>query len=151
MIGSLFCSLGKALGACEIKTPPLTYWGDMDVYEVSSILIEKFQDAPLYLPDAYYKTCSKLDMERFLDWDMTNRERFETDSWDCDDFSWRLKGNITIKPWSSVPFFVVWTDLHALNGFISEDRKWHFVEPQTDTIHDSLEAWQGSQIRFIGG
>jgi len=151
MLGSLFCSLGKALGGCDIQIPPLTYSGDMDIYEVSSILIEKFQDAPLYLPDMYYKTCSVRDMERFLAWDTTNKERYEAEAFDCDDSSWRLKGNISIKPWSSIPFFVVWTDKHALNGFISNYRKWYFIEPQTDTIQDRLDDWQGSQIRFIGG
>ncbi len=153
MIGEIACAIGKALGACTNPNtiPDLEYTGDMDVYEVSSILIDKFPDAPLYLPDFYYKTCTVVDIIRFLEWDTTRKEKYEADAFDCDDYSWRLKGNITVKPWSSIPFFVVWTNLHALNGFIDSQGFFYFVEPQSNKIRVDLETWQGSQIRFMGG
>ena len=150
-IGQFCCTVGKALGSCQVNVPPLEYTGEMDIYEVSSILLDRFPGAPLYLPDYYYKTCSRNEVQRFLDWDMTSRKQYESEYFDCDDFSWRLKGNITVPPWSALPFFVVWTDVHALNGFIDDRGEWWFVEPQNNAIQSHMEAWQGNEIRFIGG
>jgi len=135
----------------QITPPSLVYKGDMDINELSSILIDKFPDAPLYLPDYYYKTCTVEDIKRFLNWDTTNKLKYIGESFDCDDFAWRLKGNITIPPWSAIPFFILWTNLHALNGFIDYLGDFYFVEPQTNKIQTELESKQGSVIRFIGG
>ena len=152
MIGKVFCAIGKAFGGCENKAVvTLKYSGDMDINEVSSILLDKFPDTPLYLPDYYYKTCTVGDIKRFLEWDSTEKEKYEAEAFDCDDFSWRLKGNIAIKPWSSIPFFVIWTNLHALNGFIDSKGLFYFIEPQTNEIQTELKEWQGLEIRFIGG
>ena len=136
----------------QIAPPSLVYQGDMDINEVSSILIDKFPDAPLYLPDSYYKTCTIGDIGRFLTWDSTNKLKYTGDpGYNCDAFAWRLKGNITIPPWSEIPFFVIWTDKHALNLVIVDTGEVYFVEPQLDKIQTSLESGQGTEIRFIGG
>lgn len=133
----------------EIDLPHLECSGEIDINEVSSILIEKFPDVPLYLPDYHYQTCTLGDIKRFLEWDTTEREKYYQDAFDCDDFAWRLKGNITNKNWATIPFFVVWSDTHALNGFIDCKGDWYFVEPQTNEIQTELK--QGTKIRFIGG
>ena len=152
MIGKILCAIGKALGGCVEASPPPTLEtsGGISIDELSSILIDKFPDAPLYLPDSYYYTCTVDDIKRFLGWDI-GRESYRAEVFDCDDYSWRLKGNITIYPWSTIPFFVVWTDKHAMNGFIDNKGDFYFIEPQTDEIQTELEDWQGSAIRFMGG
>lgn len=152
MIRKIFCAIAKVWCKDDVDgIPSLLYSGDMDINEVSSILLDKFPNTPLYLPDYQYKTCTVEDIKRFLEWDKTERIKYEAEAFDCDDFSWRLKGNITIKPWSSIPFFVVWTNLHALNGFIDNQGLFYFVEPQSNEIQTELKDWQGSEIRFIGG
>jgi hypothetical protein len=154
VIKSVSCGICKTLGGCEDNTetepiPALTYAAEVDIYEISSLLIDRFPDVPIYLPDMSYKTCTKQDLERFLAWDKTDKEKYEAESFDCDDFAWRLKGNITCKPWSSIPFGVVWTNLHALNCFVDEAGKFWFVEPQSNKIQAELESWQGTELRFI--
>jgi len=153
-LGSIVCSIAQVFGGCHLKDdvlPVITFTRDMDINELSSILIDKFPDAPIYLPDLNYKVCSKEDINRFLFWDDTENVKYQLDAFDCDDYSWRLKGQITIFPWSQIPFFVIWTDKHALCGFVDDKGSFYFVEPQSNKIQTELEDWQGSQIRFIGG
>ena len=149
MLGSLFCGLGKAFGGCSLEIPTLKYAGMMTYQELESILVYKFPGVPFYLPDSTYATCTKEDIARFLAWDSTNDKKYEAESYDCDDFTWRLKGNITVPPWSWLPFGIVWTNLHALCCFVDNERKFWFVEPQLDKIQEQLETWQGKELRFI--
>lgn len=67
----------------------------------------------------------------------------------CDDFSYRLMGQLSIPEWSGIAFGIVWTNLHALNCFIDDKGKFWFIEPQSDKLQDKLEAWQGTEILFI--
>lgn len=153
LIRSIACGICRALGGSEADetnpAPDLVYAGEMDIYELSSLLIDKFPDVPIYLPDISYKLCTKTDIERFLAWDKADKEKYQAEILDCDDFAWRLKGNITVLPWSAIPFGVVWTNLHALNCFVDDKGRFWFVEPQSDKIQIDLEPWQGSELRFI--
>ena len=153
MMGTLFCTVGKMLDACECEkqelVPQLTFSGEMDIYELSSILIDKFPDTPIYLPDSLYKLCSIQDVKRFLEWDNTDKQKYLAEMHDCDDFAYRLKGQISIYPWSAIPFGIVWTNIHALNIVVLSDKEIYFVEPQSDKILETLEPWQGTEIRFI--
>ena len=133
-----------------VNLPELEYSGEMDIHELSSLLIDRFPEAELYLPDAIYNTCTVTDLERFLKWDKTNHTQYEAQVYDCDDFAWRLKGQLTQGKWASIPFGVIWTEGHALNLFVDNLRRIYFVEPQSDKIQTVLEAWQGSKLRFIG-
>ena len=49
----------------------------------------------------------------------------------------------------ALAFGILWTNLHAMNCFVAEDRKLYLLEPQTDTIQTKLEPWQGASVRFI--
>ena len=74
---------------------------------------------------------------------------FVAEDRDCDDFSYRLMGQFSIRGWSQLCLGIVWTHTHALNCFVDENKKLWFIEPQTDKIQEGLEEWQGSQIRII--
>jgi len=131
------------------QLPPLDYKGTMDIHELSSTLIDKFPNAPLYLPDYWYKTCSVEDVERFLEWDKTNLIPYRSEEHDCDDFAWRLKGQFTQGAWAALPIGIVWTDVHALCCFVADDKRFYYIEPQNDLVQVKLEDWQGKEVRFI--
>ena len=103
----------------------------------------------IYLSDSQYWLCSDEDVENFLIQDDTNKMGFIGEELDCDDFSYRLMGQLSIPDWSGIAFGVVWTNLHALNCLVDEAGTFWFIEPQSDKLQDKLEPWQGTEILFI--
>lgn len=103
----------------------------------------------IYISDYQYWLCSQSDIKTFLNQDATNKEKYVAEEHDCDDFSYRLMGQLSIPAWSGVAFGIVWTDKHALNCFIDEAGKLWFIEPQSDALREKLEEWQGTEILFI--
>lgn len=103
----------------------------------------------IYISDSTYWLCSDKDIENFLRMDETNKTPYIGEEFDCDDFSYRLMGQLSVPNWSGIAFGIVWTDLHALNCLIDESGKFWYIEPQTDRLQEKLEEWQGSEILFI--
>lgn len=103
----------------------------------------------IYLSDSQYWLCSDTDIKGFLSLDATNKEQYIAEELDCDDFSYRLMGQLSTPKWSGIAFGIVWTNLHALCCFISETGEFYFIEPQTDKLQKTLEPWQGTEILFI--
>ena len=146
---SIWRAFGGSCSERDESMPQPVFTGDMDIYQLSSILIDKFPDIPIYLPDMKYKVTTIQQLRRFLDWDDTDKQKYIAEYMDCDDFAYRLKGQVSIYPWSAIPFGIVWTDLHALNCFVDDTGKFWFVEPQNSKIQSELESWQGTELRFI--
>ena len=117
--------------------------------DLRALMLAQFPDAKVYISDKEYLLCSYNDIALFLAVDQTNILDYIPDEYDCDDYSYRLMGQFSIPSWSALAFGIVWTDIHALNCFITEDREFYFIEPQGDAIQSDLEAWQGNSIRFI--
>ncbi len=103
----------------------------------------------IYLSDSQYWLCSGKDIESFLAQDETNKMGYIAEERDCDDFSYRLMGQLSVPGWSGIAFGIVWTNLHALNCLVDSNGKFWFVEPQTNQLQEKLEAWQGTEILFI--
>ena len=113
------------------------------------ILRQRFPEGELYLSDRIYLLCDVDDINAFLKQDATNKYKYQEDVYDCDDFSYRLMGQFSVPDWSYLAFGIVWTESHALNILVTEDKKILFIEPQSDTLQEELLAWQGSMIRFV--
>jgi len=133
----------------EYSLPSLEYTGKIDLFELRSILMDIDPECPIYFSDGIYNLCTLEDVKRFIIWDKTNLTKFHEEIFDCDDYAWRLMGNMKVLNWSSIPFGVVWTDRHALNCFIDDTKTFYFIEPQLDLIQTKLETWQGTKLRFI--
>ena len=103
----------------------------------------------IYISDSTYWLCSEDDIKTFLSLDKTNKEKYVPEEMDCDDFSYRLMGQLSVPEWSGIAFGIVWTNLHALNCFIDDAGKFWFIEPQTDELLDKLQDWMGDEILFI--
>jgi len=104
--------------------------------ELLSLLQTHLPEAGIYLSDREYLLCKYDDMALFLAQDETNKMGYIPEERDCDDFSYRLMGQFSIPGWSDLCFGIVWTDYHALNCMIDEDKKIWFIEPQTDEIKE---------------
>jgi len=149
LIRQIACAVCKALGNGQSLGKPISTQ-TIDSTELYKILRLRFPtDGQLYLSDKEYKLCHIEDIECFLIKDETNRVGYIPEERDCDDFAYRLMGQFSIPGWSDLTLGIVWTDLHALNCFIDEDKKFWFIEPQKDELQPFLEEWQGKTIRFI--
>ncbi len=103
----------------------------------------------IYLSDNKYWLCSKTNIKTFLSLDATNKDEYVREEHDCDDFAYRLMGQLSTQEWSGIAFGIVWTNIHALNCFIDKSGKFWFIEPQTDKLNNKLEVWEGTEILFI--
>jgi hypothetical protein len=122
-----------------------------------SQLAQIFRNNNIYVnahfADNEYWAAAFDDIMAFLHWDLTNRNRYIAETYDCDDFSFRLKGQFTVPGWSQVPSFIVWTQLHAFNAVIDAAGKLWFIEPQNDLIFEPSEKMheQYKNVRIIIG
>jgi hypothetical protein len=123
--------------------------GEISGSGVYSILKDKFPNASIYISDLTFQTCSKEEVQKIIDWSKVQQRKYVVEAFDCDDFSYALQGAVSIYPWSTIPFGIIWTNKHALNFFVSSDRKVWFVEPQKGQIQETLEAWQGDEIQLL--
>jgi len=113
----------------------------------SSILLDKMEEmgcpgAEIYLPDTLMRVYTKESVIKFLELEETDKIVYQAENKDCDDFAAILYGEF---------LGLVWTNLHALNFFISNENELYFVEPQTDQISQTLAGWQGDSFRFFLG
>lgn len=116
-------------------------WVKVDHVYITKKLIEAFPLATkLYLSDAWYWLCPKEEMVDFLALDTTEQEKYTTEIFDCDDFSFRLMGQIHTKPYSALAFGIGWSKVHAYNIFIDVEGQVWIVEPQTDELIDPKEV-----------
>jgi len=117
--------------------------------ELKALLRGAAPFAGLYLSDKEYLLCDNDDITRFLLADETNRLEYVPEKLDCDDFSYRLMGQLSIPQWSDLSFGIIWTKGHALNCLVTESRELLLVEPQTDEISVLSDQYTPEDIRVI--
>ena len=117
--------------------------------ELYELLHEKFPKAQIFLSDREKYLCDISDIEAFLAQDETNHYIYEREALDCDDFTYMLMGEFSKPSWAQLAKCIVWTDVHALLGFIDTNKDFFYIEPQADEIQPELKKWQGSKVRLI--
>ncbi|MGD9729015.1 MAG: lectin MOA-related protein [Nitrospiraceae bacterium] len=102
--------------------------------------VMRYGDGAFYLP-----TISEIQL--ILQSSQLDRHKWISERFDCDDFSYALKGEMSIHAYETSDISyglcvgMVWGDFdwvtgyHAVNWFISTDNQLQFIEPQTDTIY----------------
>lgn len=127
-----------------------SHWIEVDNTFVVEKLIEMFPYAKLYIADQKYYLCPREDIEEFLAADPTDRERYIKETFDCDDFSFRLMGQFHRKPYSALAIGITWSRVHAYNlVFLSADGQVFLIEPQTDEIMVPPEEGRTYSTRVI--
>lgn len=110
----------------------------LDVDSVEKLLRDAFGErCILFLVDQKYRIPTLESFRKFLQEDKTNLYKYVGEWFDCDDFSFRLMGQISIPGWSDITFGIATSMFHAYNCLIAEEdheAKVFLVEPQTDEI-----------------
>jgi len=117
--------------------------------ELLGLLSRHFPDAEIYLSDKTSTLCTYDDVAYVVARAKMDQYTYEAEVMDCDDFAMVLLGEFSKPPWSALTVGLVWTDKHALNCCVTEDREILFIEPQTGEISNKLAGWQGLLVRLI--
>jgi len=129
--------------------PTLTTAGAISHDDIYKILVDLFHDASIYLSDLVFKTATIDELQKILAYSKTKNGKYIAEYFDCDDFSYQLQGIVSIYPWSSLPFGIIWTNQHAFNIYIDNESKVYFIEPQTCQIYTELMPWAGDTVQLI--
>ena len=122
----------------ETITPVST--GKINLAELTSLLKNCVPASQVIMADQWKYLCHYDDIALFLAQDETNKMEYQSETLDCDDFAFRLKGQFSIPEWSGLALGICWTQNHALSCFVDEKWKLWFIEPQTDEILDKVEG-----------
>jgi hypothetical protein len=140
-ITSIFKSKPKKISKTSIPAIPAPeIYGKIENAELRKILKITCPYGSIYLSDLKYDLTSKDEIERFLWGDKTNEYTYKKEFMDCDDFSYRLMGNLSIPGWSSLAFGIAWSGKHAFNIFLDHKERLWIVEPQNDSVISSKQA-----------
>ncbi|GAJ18684.1 unnamed protein product, partial [marine sediment metagenome] len=92
-----------------------------------------YNSAPV---DGKYRIPILESFRKFLKEDKTDLFRYIPEEFDCDDFSFRLMGQVSYPGWSDIAFGIATSQTHAYNCIVAEDgegqNRVYLVEPQTD-------------------
>ena len=105
------------------------------------------------LADASYREMTDEDEQRFFEFlkkDKTDLEKYIAEDFDCDDFEFRLHGEVHKDPaFAAMPIFITWVSWNTEQGRVGHAVKSYYkdgivkiVEPQNDRIFDVPESWQ---------
>lgn len=106
--------------------------------ELQVLLKEAFgEKCTLFLVDGKYRIPTLKNFQKFLKEDKTDLFRYIPEEFDCDDFSFRLMGQVSYPGWSDIAFGIAVSQIHAYNCIVCEDggqNRVFLVEPQSDRV-----------------
>lgn len=122
----------------KIPVPKITK--EINHKELRKILKRKLRRAHIFIVDTKKHLIDKSEMERFLREDKTDLIKYCPEIYDCDNFAWRLLGNINVEGWSGIAFGFAFSKVHAFNIFVGADKEVYIIEPQADKISTTKEV-----------
>ena len=84
--------------------------------------------------DSKYWVCSKKEFEDWIEWDWTNKKRYISEEYDCDNFAFSFKARCDRRLGiNAVGLVIDYSGGHAYNLVIFSDAAPALFEPQSDT------------------
>ncbi len=124
----------------------------VDWTEINKLLKEAFgEKCTLFLVDGKYRVPTLENVSKFLKEDKTNLYKYVPEEMDCDDFAFRLMGQISYPGWSDIAFGIAVSEVHAYNCVIAEDKgkmKVFLIEPQSDKVF-TLSDSDGKEYQTV--
>ena len=83
--------------------------------------------------DSKYWACSKKEFQDWITWDWTNKKKYISEQYDCDNFAFNFKARVARKfGVNSVGLVIDYSGGHAYNLIVFSDGTWKIFEPQND-------------------
>jgi len=121
----------------------------------SIIILEYTKVTEIKLYDDKYRIYRNEDISKWLSEDNTKLHQYIADFYDCDDFAITMLGKIKVAfPGLCIgEVLVSWDDNtgwhgHDVIGFIDENKKFRYIEPQSATIFTRPENWNRDWVRI---
>jgi len=106
----------------------------------------------VWVLDNRYRTTTLDGFVSIMRWDSTNLRPYIEEFWDCDDYAWRFKSNVSATFLvNAVGFVVDWSDercAHSYNILFPEDGGPVVYEPQSDAVMSVDEARRYCQYKM---
>jgi len=117
--------------------------GDDWIHKVLSWFVEL--RSVFNFADEYYRPVDLELLQMILDADTGDKQDYETEYYDCDDFAFRLMGWFhQDREAAAWPIFITWVMLpeggHAVLSYY-KDGQVFIIEPQTDQVFPVPEDW----------
>ena len=133
---------------------PPKIMAQITMLEVYEMLIEVgIPSEHIYLSDSVFDITTEEEIGRFLAWDETDELHYTPRLYDCENFTRRLLGNISIPGWARIAFGKAWGDVgfgeHALNISIHHRNGVtgvFYLEAQTDEIKPLIGQFRWAEI-----
>jgi len=107
----------------------------------------------VWILDNRYRTTTLDGFRRIIEWDRTNLRPYIAEFWDCDDYAWRFKSNVTTTFLvNGIGFVIDWSEpecAHSYNVLFPTDSDPVVYEPQTDQIMSVGEARKHCQYKMV--
>ena len=145
MCKDIICRLLGCTNIQQNNMPIPQQLEELNINEVNTILRAEFPSAKIYISDNKYKTTTIEELRGYLRYDLTNKNIYIPEYYDCDNFSYTLMGSLSNPIWGCLAFGILWTTTdngnHAVNIFIDNERNIWIVEPQTDSVFHLPDDW----------
>lgn len=133
-----------------IKPPAKSKLKTIDKAALKKVIKDTTAASHVFLSDRTFQTCPLSELKRFLKANKTDLFNYEAEEFDCDDFSYRLMGQMSVPGWSHLCFGICWTKKHAFNVFY-DGTDIYVVEPQNDLIikYDDIQRERYEKFYMI--
>lgn len=162
-IGSICCSIAKALDSCPIILPPPPVCQRVISCQALRELLRGVCDCPIYVGDHMYELPPLDEYRRFLKW-FNSYATYTEDDWDCENFSWEL--TYFMSKWSGgkSPAGHVYASgnnrlykfpLHGFNFVVADDLKVYYCDElqlaatQDDFLEDGEVDYKKTKMEII--
>jgi len=160
---SILSAANRKLRQQLVPPAPAKVLGQITGTQLYALIQESFPQMDLRdvdLADSEYDYTTFAEMARFLEHDQTDKIEWMKHSPDCDDFTRRLLGNLTVPGWYKIVKGDIWIEYDSGGGHSilitvlcdSEDDitpKLYMVEGQTDVVELATEMFEAFSVRLI--
>ncbi len=84
--------------------------------------------------DEYYRTTDQKGLLNILSTDWVRFKKYVPDFWDCDDYAWALKANLSFFYSIQIGWVADWGSAHSYNIIVFPSGVVALIEPQLDTV-----------------
>jgi hypothetical protein len=96
--------------------------------------ISKICDLYTIAVDEYYRTTDQKGLLDILSTDWVSFKQYVPDFWDCDDYAWALKANLSFFYSIQIGWVADWSSAHSYNIIVFTSGTVALIEPQTDSV-----------------
>lgn len=116
----------------QLNPPAPKTLGYIDMISTKNILNKYCSESKIFLSDPGYSTTSMEEAAKFTALSKVQKQKYESNKRDCDNFSYSLAGYWSDSLYSFC-FGIAWSRTHAFNIMIDDKKQVWICEPQTNS------------------